>query len=357
MENKAIRLGIIGLGGMGLWHAQRINTFTPDGVAVAAYDIKEDRLQVAREHGLRAYDNLEDFLADPEINVVLVSTPNEYHNPMAIAAMNAGKHVICEKPVTLTVALLDEMIAASKANNVLFTVHQNRRGDRDYLRVRSGIDSGKVGKPIFVESRVYAWNGLMFGWRGKAASGGGMLYDWGIHLIDQILVMNPPEENKLARVFCQMFTVCNEECDDLFKADLVFENGFTAHCEVGTFHQRKYKRWLVYGDDGTMEVDDFEGNGGITHCTQHVDPEGMIVVDGPSGPTRMMATRPEYCAEELPLDPVQENTGFVYRNLAEILQGKASELAVTPASVRRTLLTIEACQESARTGKAIEMNI
>lgn len=97
-----IQLGIVGYGGMGGFHHR--NASKIEGVqVVGAYDIDPVRVQVAEESGLRGFSSLEDLLACEDINTVLVAVPNDCHMEICIAASNAGKHVICEKPAALNV--------------------------------------------------------------------------------------------------------------------------------------------------------------------------------------------------------------------------------------------------------------
>lgn len=183
-----IQLGIVGYGGMGGFHHR--NASKIEGVqVVGAYDIDPVRVQVAEESGLRGFSSLEDLLACEDINTVLVAVPNDCHMEICIAASNAGKHVICEKPAALNVDELDQMIAAAGRNGKLFTVHQNRRWDKDFRIVKDILDSGELGKVYSIQSRLHGSGGVMFGWRGEKKHGGGMLYDWGVHFIDQLMWM------------------------------------------------------------------------------------------------------------------------------------------------------------------------
>ena len=129
-----VKVGIIGFGYMGNFH---LNKFAKmDGVeVVSAYDIDEDRLSDARESKLNAFDDLEKFLAS-DMDLVVVATPNDVHAELSIAALNAGKHVLCEKPATMTVQELQDVLACALQNDRIFTTHQNRRWDKDYLVVK-----------------------------------------------------------------------------------------------------------------------------------------------------------------------------------------------------------------------------
>jgi predicted dehydrogenase len=101
--------------------------------------------------------------------------------------MEAGKNVICEKPVSLNSEELEEMIACSKRTGKLFTVHQNRRWDADFLVMRDLYESKELGEVFCIESRVHGSRGIPGDWRGMKKHGGGMIFDWGVHLIDQML--------------------------------------------------------------------------------------------------------------------------------------------------------------------------
>ena len=171
------KMGIIGYGGMAGWHHDNSKRIT-DFEVVAAHDIDAGRLEVAKGRGLKAYAKLEDFLKDDSFDIVLVATPNNFHKEMVIAALEAGKNVICEKPVAMSVADFDEMYNTAKKVGKLFTVHQNRRWDRDFCIIKKSIETGLVGKPYTIESRVMGQNGVMHGWRAYKVAGGGMVFDW-----------------------------------------------------------------------------------------------------------------------------------------------------------------------------------
>ena len=123
---KKTRIAVIGYGGMGGWHCSKVGEIEELELA-GVYDIKESRNAAAEEAGIHAYASLEALLADPTVEIVTVAIPNQLHMDVCVQAMEAGKHVVCEKPVALDHDQLQRMIDASKANKVLFTVHQNRR--------------------------------------------------------------------------------------------------------------------------------------------------------------------------------------------------------------------------------------
>ncbi len=223
---------VIGYGGMGSWHANQIRE---NGVGDLAgiYDINPVRNDVAEENGIHAYSSLEELLEDESVEAVVIATPNDCHKELAIKSMRAGKHVICEKPVEMSTKVFDEMTAVSEETGRLFTVHQNRRWDSDFLALKNLVDSGKIGKLINIESRVHGSRGIPGDWRCYKAHGGGMILDWGVHLIDQFLQIIP---NKITEIYCTTTYITGAEADDGFKLNILFENGMTAYVEVGTYN-------------------------------------------------------------------------------------------------------------------------
>lgn len=345
----SLNLGIIGYGGMGYWHS--INAAKVEGIRVlAAYDIDINQVAAAKEAGLRAYSDLEIFLEDKEINAVLIATPNDVHKELAIAAAKAGKHVICEKPVTLNVEELDEIIAAAEQNKVIFTVHQNRRWDRDFAIAKKVFESGELGKVFTIESRLHGSGGLIHGWRAEKEHGGGMVYDWGVHFLDQLLNMIP---GKIKYVFADLHSVINAEVDDYFKIILKFHNGITAQTEVGTFCLRSLPRWFICGDKGSMTIEDFECSGGITKVNSLAEKIAPVIVQTTAGPTRTFAPQPPETRSTHELPEVNVNWIDFYSNIVKVIEGK-EELIVKPTEVRRVLSLIECVFRAYSTGQMIE---
>ena len=160
----SIQVGIIGFGYMGHFHMRKVRSFPEEAAITAVFDIKPEALKDAENEGFKAFDHLEAFLAEP-LDLVVIATPNNVHAQYAIACMKAGKNVLCEKPVTMSAAELKDVIAVSNETGKIFTVHQNRRFDVDYLEVVKAVRSGEIGKITTIESRVLGERGVCFGWR------------------------------------------------------------------------------------------------------------------------------------------------------------------------------------------------
>ena len=344
-----IQLGIIGFGGMGKHHCKN----APKGgvKVVAAADILPERVKEAEEAGLTGYNSAEELLADERVNTVILTVPNHLHKEMCIKAAKAGKNVISEKPAALNVAELDEMEKACREAGVHFTVHQNRRWDRDMLTVKHAYDNGTLGKIFTIESKLHSGNGYMHEWHLYKKYGGGMMYDWGVHLIDQILFMMP--DAKIKSIFADIKNVLHEEVDDYFKIILKMDNGVTAHIELSTYILKYQPRWLAAGDKGTMIVENLGGKTGAIYRTgqllEKLPPE---IAETEAGPTRQFAPVPPGGIVEEPLPEITTDVLDFYRNFRDVLNGTAEQKVKIP-EVRRVLAVMEAAFRSSETGEAI----
>ncbi len=127
-------------------------------------------------------------IGDPHVDIVVIATPNDTHAPLARAALNAGKHVVVDKPFALTLAEAREVAAMAEALGRVLSVFHNRRWDADFLGVRQAIDDGVIGDVVHVESHFDRFRPQVRDrWRERDVPGGGIWFDLGPHLIDQTL--------------------------------------------------------------------------------------------------------------------------------------------------------------------------
>lgn len=343
-----IKLGVIGYGGMGKWHAANAPRA---GVEIAAVcDIDEEKVKAGRESGFVAYSSADELLADKNVNTVILTVPNHLHKEMCIKAAKAGKNVITEKPAAMTVEELDAMEAVCKEAGVFFTSHQNRRWDKDMLTVKKAFDENMLGKIFTIESKLHSGNGYMHEWHLYKKYGGGMIYDWGVHLIDQVLFMMP--DAKIKSIFADIKNVLHDEVDDYFKIIMKMDNGITAHLELSTYMLKYSPRWVAAGDKGTMVVNTFGCDGAIYRTGQLLEKLPAQITETVAGPTRQFAPVPPggIVEEELPI--VESDWVDFYSNVSDVLNGKA-ESKIKISEVRRVLSVMEAARESSETGKAI----
>ena len=345
---EKMKLGIVGFGFMGHCDADMMATFDEiDLVAVA--DTNLEQLKDAPE-GVETYSSIDEMLEKADINVVMVSTPNPSHPEMVKKAAAAKKHVICEKPAAMSVAEYDEMVAACKENGVFFTVHQQRRWDTDYRIMKKVYDKDMVGDMYVIKSQLYGFNGNMHDWHVFPEMGGGMLYDWGVHLIDQILYM---VKSDIISLYADVQNVINEKVDDYFNIILKFANGVTAEIELGTYYLTPKRGWFIGGNKGSAIIDGFGGEGKIVrtaHLLENVP--GKITMTA-AGPTRSFGPAAPGLLLEEPLPEVNVSHRMYFEQFLKAFHGE-EEVMVKPEEVRRVLCVMDAVRESARTGKAIE---
>lgn len=351
-------MGIIGFGGMGNHHykhvTQEIDRLTVKGV----YDIKDERAQYARSLGMQAYGSAEELLNDGEIDLVLVATPNNWHKHYVEAALRAGKNVICEKPVMMNSEELEQVMETAKQCGKVFTVHQNRRWDRDYLLVKRELESGTLGKPFFIESRVEGARGIPGDWRCTKVAGGGMMLDWGVHLIDQMLMMiDSPVSEIYAQVLNVKYQNPENDVDDNLKINMKFKNGVCAMIEVGTYNMLTMPRWYVCGDKGTMKIDDWGSGADIVYAKDVEMVWENSIIYTAAGPTRTMAPRPKETVEEKHVDIDEKKSVYLfYENVLDTIEGKA-ELIVKPEEAMRSMKVMEAAFKSSAEGICVKEEI
>ena len=341
---------VIGYGGMGGWHCQFIRNSDVVNL-MGIYDIDPARCEAAQKAGIHAYSSLKAVLSDPAIDLVTLAVPNDMHKPIALESLAAGKNVISEKPVTLSSADLEEMIAASQKAHRLFTVHQNRRWDGEFLVMRDLYRSGKLGDMFAMESRVQGSHGIPGDWRKEKAHGGGMMLDWGVHLIDQMV--NIVTDRKLLSVYCRCDHLTNAEVDDGFKMDMYYEGDLCCRIEVGTSNFINLPRFYACGMDGSALIPDWGAPCHVVSCHQKQDTD-VIPVRTAAGLTKTMAPRNPSTITEHDIPQPQADVHDFYRNVVRAIDGLEEQI-VTHDQMRFVMKIMEAAMESDRLGRPVEI--
>lgn len=347
---KKMKVAVVGYGGMGGWHTEKL--LKSDVAELAGiYDIRRERNELAESRGIHAYGSLRELLQDSEVELVTVAVPNDAHEDVVIKALNAGKNVICEKPVALSLESLNRMIEAAEKNHVHFSTHQNRRWDVDYLAMKQVHDSGELGKVINIESRIHGSRGIPSDWRGEKVHGGGMLYDWGIHLIDQMLMIFGFEN--VESVYCICDHITNQEVDDGFRLDLNFKNGQRATVEVGTYNFIAMPRFYMRAEKGSALITDWREEAQVVKCTHWHESE-VLPVETAAGLTKTMAPRDGITTDTYRVPKPQSDVHDYYRNFIATIRGEATQ-CVTYDQMRTDLRVILAAFESAKEGKIVKL--
>lgn len=343
---------IIGYGGMGVWH-QKMIADVDDLEVTAAYDINPERVTAAAESGIKGYRSINELLDDTSIDIVIISTPNNFHKELSIASLKSGKNVICEKPAMMNAAELEEVLNVSEETGRIFTVHQNRRWDKDFRIVKKALDDNLIGTPFYIESRVQGAKGIPGDWRSVKEAGGGMLLDWGVHLLDQVMWM---VDSPVKEIYAHLLSVKFPDVDDNFKVLLRFENKLSALIEVDTYTFIPLPRWHISADSGTLAVNDWGCKGEIikANLVEFKWEQGIVYTS--AGPTKTMTPRPAGTTDKLPLPEVNPDCIDYYRNVTAAIEGNEA-LIVTPEQIMRVMKTIDAIFLSAKTGECIKTDI
>ncbi len=345
-----VGVGVIGFGRIGAEHANWINA-SQVLRAVAADDVTPARRTLAASRGLRVHGEIDALLADPSIHAVLVATPTAMHFEHASRALAAGKHVMVEKPMALDLPQSRALAEDATRRGLLLSVFQNRRWDLDYLTVRAAIESGAFGRVVNVESRLGQFASCVGpaakeyhpSWRNERSFGGGGLYDWGSHFVDQLWRLLWPA--RPVRVFAQLRgNVWSRDCDDFARVLIDFENGNEAIgrgvaglIEVNTTTTRPLPRWHVDGTAGSAFSPYSPEFDTSVWASLRYTPAGG------AEPSRTFAPAAPGLTE-----------AQIWQRFAAAVRGDG-EPAVTAAGVLPTMALLDAARESSRSGTAVDV--
>jgi predicted dehydrogenase len=240
---KKLNVGVIGLG-MGRWHLQNYAQ-CPECVIHALCDLDEGRLKSAQQDfGARyTFTDYTEMLSDRKLDAVTVALPNQLHAPATIAALRAGKHVLCEKPMAVNAAEAEAMVAAAKRAKKQLMIHFNQRFTPDARFLKRYIEAGGLGDIYYAKTGWTRRRGVpgMGSWfTQKALAGGGALIDIGVHMLDFALwMMGYPKSVQVLGSAYSVFGPKMAEAagttfdvDDLAAALVKFDNGATLFLEA-----------------------------------------------------------------------------------------------------------------------------
>jgi predicted dehydrogenase len=228
----------------------------------------------------------------PDIDLVVIASPNETHAPLAEAAMRAGRNVVVDKPFTITVEQARHLAAVARENDVLLSVFQNRRWDSDFLTVQDAIRRDLVGRIVLFESRIDRYRpDVRYRWREIPGPGAGLLYDLGPHLIDQTLLLFGIPDSVQATLAKQRR---GARTDDYFQ--LVLRYGeMVATLGAGSLVSGGSARFAVHGERASVvkqkpDIQEDQLRAGVLPGAKDwdIDPDDAVLYDGASGDTRAL---------------------------------------------------------------------
>ncbi len=313
-------------------------------IAVSSRDAQR-REEARQQWNVRTYAQPEELLSDRQVQLVVIATPHHTHHALGKMALQAGKHVVIDKPFTITTAEADDLIHEARKRNLLLSVFHNRRWDWDYLTIRKVINEGLLGEIWQVESCVGRY-GHSSRWRSQRESMGSLLHDWGAHLVDQaIQLMGLPTQVMAWR----HFRVWQSDVESFIRAVLDYGEGRTFTVEVNYLRAAERPRWYVLGDRGGL-------------VKYGLDPQeealrtGNIgaAVEPPEHRARVWLHQEEQVTVQT-IESVRGDWSDYYRNIAGVLLG-GEKLAVQPEQAREVIRVIEAALQSAETSQPVRLS-
>lgn len=346
MSEKTINYAIVGYGSAAqtihlplIAHEPRLKL---RGIMARRAEMRE---QAKAAHGCLTYSTIEEMLRDEALDLVIITTPHDSHAPIAIQSLDAGKNVLTDKPMCLSMNEYDAMVEAQKRSGKLLTVFHNARESGDFRTLRSVLQSGQLGTVRWLELN---WNrhGLSkrSKWRNEASANGGRLIDLGVHLIDQALIVFPQR-------IVSVYTRINRDWPDAdvesgCMITIGFADGATALIDVGSMTRYAKPKYIAVGTQGTWTKppnlwDPQDPAVASGDYSKNVEPEigygTLATADG----TRLTPTLPG-------------DWRTCYHNLADVLLEGAAPL-VKLDEMRRVIAVMTAAIESARTGACIRL--
>ncbi len=353
---RPLGLAVVGYGphgGMGDAHGAAATAV--EGLElVAAVDPEPSRRKAAEQAfpHVRTYGAVAEVLLDGDVDVGVIATPPSSHATLALQLLRAGKHVVLEKPMCLTLAEADELIATAEAQGLMLTVHQNRRWDPDFVALRRVVDAGMLGDVFNVETFVGGFEHPCRAWHSEHTVSGGAVYDWGSHHVDWILQLMGTAPARVTTTAHKRVWHDVTNLDQL-RLRLAWDDGREAQFLQSDIAAVRPPKLFVQGTEGTLVghyrpvvAERVEAGRGYVRDESH-HAEAPV-------PLTLARHEPGYGITETLLPPAPEQRFAFHRNLADHLH-LDEPLAVTPRSVRAVVAVLEASHGSGTTGETVEL--
>ncbi len=352
---EPVGVGLVGYGAIARAHAASI-TATPGLRLRGICEVSAERRELAaRDWAVPTHSSSQDLFDDPEVGLVVVGTPPSAHADVVLAALAAGKHVVCEKPFALRVQEVDWMIDSAASRDRVLTVFQSRRWDPDYIAMREVVRSGRIGELFYMESFIGGYSHPCDYWHSHEPISGGTIYDWGSHYFDWVLQLFPDMVKSISAVAHKRVwhDVTNS---DQVRVDMLFDGGAQATFMQSDIAAALKPKWYVLGTRGAVVGDWREETLTTRGPAGDLVEERLAPADSPARVTVMRPSAGGRSHEEVLVLGRRDENAF-YRNLADHLAWD-EPLAVQPDEARRTVAVMEAAAHSiARGGAQVEVRI
>jgi scyllo-inositol 2-dehydrogenase (NADP+) len=248
--SKPIITGLMSYGMSGrIFHAPFLAT--NPGFVFKAVAERRDKTAAIKYPGIISYDSVDELLADDEIELIVVNTPNYTHYDFAVRSLQAGKHVLIEKPAAVSSAEAKSLFALGQALNLKVLIYHNRRYNSDFLSVKNVIESGRLGKLIEIHFRIDRYRMAIGGKQFKESKdmpGNGLMYDLGSHLIDGAISLlgKPLSYTKTTAAHRP-----GSEVDDYFHLHLNYPDQLNIYLTSGLLVAEPEHGFVVHGTTGS----------------------------------------------------------------------------------------------------------
>jgi predicted dehydrogenase len=283
---KTRGIAVIGSGSIADQHLGALREI-PHAKLVGVYSRSADKAKkVGEREKCRWTTDYKDLLRDPAVDIVDIVTSSGSHGPITQEALDAGKHVLVEKPMAMTSAEADRLVALAKSKGLTLGVVSQRRFEDQHEAVKKVVDSGAIGRLLLVEVSCPYFRDQAYydsaDWRGKIATDGGAIMNQGIHSVDLMLWFAGPAKTVTGKTATQTHRM---EAEDLALAIVTFENGAFGTIMASTSIQPGFTPCLnLYGEKGSIKLD----GANITHWTvpgvpkpEFAAPQASAAVRGP----------------------------------------------------------------------------
>ena len=339
---ETIRCAVIGYGAMhnfGWAHCAWID-HTPELELVGVCDIDPERTAAAQADwpGIETWNATAELHARDDVDLVSIVTPHFTHCPLAVEALEAGRHVVVEKAMCLNVAEATRMIEASEAAGRTLAVHHNRRHDGDFRRIRQLVQDGEIGEVFQIDLQAGGYRNPEHGWYTQKAKGGGAFFFWGPHAVDWVLHLVGDRMTGVTGFFYK------KVWDDVDIADHVralirFESGAVADVTWSHINAAPGTLWRVLGTEGAIV-----GTGGATRGYEHA------VSTPPQGTVKLIRISDRgHRREEMEVPNLSNDWHMYWQDLADHLL-RGAPVPVSGHDGRRTIAVFETAEKSSQSG-------
>ncbi len=349
MNQPPIRTALLSYGMSGeIFHGPLLSAV--DGFTM--HSIVERRTEKAKHRypSVRISKTIDDVMNDPDVELIVVNTPNETHFEYTERALENGKHVVVEKPFTVTSNEAERLINLSKAVSRTLTVFQNRRWDSDFLTIKRILKDGRLGKIVEFSAHYDRFRNYVEAntWKEESRPGTGILYNLGSHMLDQVVSLFGMPDFVDARIGIQR---PRGKVDDFYDIRLQYPQ-LLVIVKSSYLVKEPMPRYILHGVNGSF-------------VKFGIDPQEQALKDGrtPGDATWGMEDR-EYFgkinvmadgnSEEARISSERGDYREFYRNLFQVIR-HGGELVVKPEEAMEVIRLIEACYESNRNRCAVEI--